>query len=279
MIFFQFFFLILFSLNAYAYQYELTVCAIFQNDAPYLKEWIEHHRKQGVQFFWLYNNESTDNFREVLKPYIKKKIVKLIEWPGIANKEVNWNTLQCNAYNDCLRHCKKKTKWCAIIDTDEFLFCPDGTLLTKALESYEKFGGVGVNWVMYGTSGVERILPHEKMVDKLIFRSALENSINLHIKTIVRPSRVINCPNPHFCLYQPNGLGAVTENKIPVEGPFTEFNSVNKFRINHYWSRDKEFFHSIKLSRQLMQGVNVDAVIQSETELNGVYDPILSHSL
>ena len=39
----------------------LAVCAIYRNEAPYLREWIEFHRLVGVERFFLYNNESTDD--------------------------------------------------------------------------------------------------------------------------------------------------------------------------------------------------------------------------
>lgn len=260
----------------HAYQYEVSVCAIFQDEAPYLKEWIEHHEEQGVQHFWLYNNNSTDNYREVLQPYINKQLVELIEWPQETKNIHDWNHVQCIAYTDCIQQSKDTTKWCAFIDIDEFLFCPTKTSLEEALVSYEKFGGVGVNWVTYGTSNVEKIMPYEKLVDKLVYRANLNNPHCLHIKTIAQPSRVIGCVNPHYFFYTPNQPAAVTENKEPVHGPFTAFNSVEKFRINHYWSKDKHFFYNNKLPRQCKWGINSSNAIRCESELNEVYDPILS---
>ena len=59
----------------------LVVCAIFKQEAHYLKEWIEFHRIQGFSKFFLYNNNSNDNYLEVLQPYIDKGIVDLTEWP------------------------------------------------------------------------------------------------------------------------------------------------------------------------------------------------------
>ena len=51
-------------------KYYLAVCAIAKNEGPYFQEWIEWHRKQGVEKFYIYDNESTDCTKEVLKPYI-----------------------------------------------------------------------------------------------------------------------------------------------------------------------------------------------------------------
>ena len=37
-------------------KYKLSICAIFKNEANYLKEWIEYHRMVGVEHFYLYNS-------------------------------------------------------------------------------------------------------------------------------------------------------------------------------------------------------------------------------
>ena len=43
-------------------KYNLSICAIFKNEAKYLKEWIEYHRIFGVDHFYLYNIGSRDSF-------------------------------------------------------------------------------------------------------------------------------------------------------------------------------------------------------------------------
>src|SRR5262245_48829439 len=81
-----------------AYLYDLSFCMIFQNDAPYLKEWIEFHRLVGGQHFYLYNNLSTDNYQEVLAPYIREGIVELIDWPFPSSNFFEWDQIQVKAY-------------------------------------------------------------------------------------------------------------------------------------------------------------------------------------
>ena len=57
------------------YKYDLAVVAIMKNEGPYLKEWIEFHKLVGVQKFYLYDNESNDDSRKILEPYIKEGLV------------------------------------------------------------------------------------------------------------------------------------------------------------------------------------------------------------
>ena len=44
----------------------LSICAVYRDEAPYLREWVEFHRLVGVERFFLYNNDSVDEHREVL---------------------------------------------------------------------------------------------------------------------------------------------------------------------------------------------------------------------
>src|SRR5262245_60313739 len=48
---------------------EIAIAAIFCNEADYLKEWIEFHLMVGFDKLFLYNNNSSDNFLPILRPY------------------------------------------------------------------------------------------------------------------------------------------------------------------------------------------------------------------
>ena len=50
-------------------KHRVALCLIFKNEAPFLKEWLDYHLALGVDHFYLYNNNSDDDFREVLRPY------------------------------------------------------------------------------------------------------------------------------------------------------------------------------------------------------------------
>ena len=94
-------------------KYYLTVCAIAKNEGPYFKEWIEWHRKQGVEKFYIYDNESTDCTKEVLEPYIESGLVEYRYWPGQKQ--------QLATYDDCFERHRLEARWIAVIDLDEFI--------------------------------------------------------------------------------------------------------------------------------------------------------------
>lgn len=75
-------------------KYDISICAIFRDEADYLREWIEYHRLAGIEHFYLYNNFSKDNYLEILEPYLEKDIVTLTQWEIPRG--------QMAAYEDCV---------------------------------------------------------------------------------------------------------------------------------------------------------------------------------
>jgi len=242
--------ILLFCEAAYAktYKHEVAICAIFQNEAPYLKEWIEFHKLVGVKHFYLYNNLSTDAYKKVLGPYIKSKEVELINWEYESNNLIEWDFIQTLAYMNAIERSKGKVKWLAILDIDEFLFPVEVDTLTEFLKDYEEFAGVCANWQMYGTSDLEKILPDHLLIEDLIYKAPTDFNENRNVKSIIRPTLVHKNNNPHYCILLPNQF-QVNSDKEPFVAPFSPV-VVNKLRINHYWTRDQDFFYNVKLGRR-----------------------------
>lgn len=259
MIKFLLFFLCILSSCYGKNKYELSICCIFRDDAKYLPEWIEFHKKQGVQHFYLYDNLSSDYPKKILKPYYDD--VTLIDWPYESIGQEDWNVIQCNSYMHCVKNCH--SKWIAFLDTDEFLFCPDKTNLRRFLRHYADNGSISAYWRMYGTSNIS-VPKKEHMIDHLVYRANDDNPAHKIMKTICQRKYVENIVNPHFVILN-NG-------KIDVLLP------VNLIRINHYWSRDLNFFHNIKLPRREKWYNDRKLQIEMEKSFNEIYDPILSNS-
>lgn len=246
------FFICLFSLLFFtylqSYSYHVSACAIFQNESRFLKEWIEYHKLIGVEKFYLYNNNSSDDYKTILSPYIKKGIVELIEWPQTYQDCIQWNNVQSQAYQDALRRTRGKSKWLAIIDLDEFIVIKNAKNLRKFLKEFEDYSGVCANWQMFGTSGVEVIPRDRLMIEMLTKRAAKNHPDHIHIKSIVKPELVRTCENPHFVFYT-TGYSVTAGEHTPFIGPFAPSINTDKIQINHYWLRDQEYLKETKYSR------------------------------
>ena len=60
-------------------KYNLVAAAVFKNESHILKEWIDHYIYHGFDHIYLINDESTDNYKEIINPYIESGKVTLFE--------------------------------------------------------------------------------------------------------------------------------------------------------------------------------------------------------
>lgn len=256
------------------FKHELAICAMYNDDdLPYLNEWVEFHKLQGVGYFYMYNNGSKKNWKN------PPKNVQITHLPTVHHDQVSFVKLQGEIYSHCIKKVKNHVKWLAIIDTDEFLFSPEEGTLPEVLKAYEEYAGVVVNWMIYGTSHVKSIPLGEKLTDHLLFRAPLDYGSNLYVKSIVNPRLVKECTNPHFLYYQ-EGYFAVTENFFPHLTGNTLTHSSNRLRINHYWVRDETFLHETKIPRVNKwtgRDCKEELVEVNNTVLNSVYDDSIVH--
>jgi len=218
----------------------LSVCAIFKNEAPWLTEWLNyHHKVLGVSHFYLYNNDSSDQYEEVLKPYIDRGVVELIEWgsedPSHATvgayMDAPWSSFQLGAYNDCLKNrALGKTHWVAMIDIDEFIVPLKGVRafydLLRTAERKGK-GSIQLFWRVFGTSDIANLQKGERLTEKLIWRSQDDHPWNRHVKSIHRPEAVAFCLVHEAEKFKPPYKKKI----IPRE----------EACIHHYWSRTEQF--------------------------------------
>ena len=215
------------------YEDDLSFVAIAKNEGPYIKEWIEFHKLVGVTKFYIYDNESTDNMKEVLSDYIKSGDVVYKYYPGSAKQMV--------AYQEAINDYKDKTKYMGFIDLDEFVIPVNGTSLVSTIDDImskdEHIAGVGANWRIYGSSGfIDK--PEGLVTENYRNRATDDFSPNVHIKTICNPRQVADVPNPHFVKYK-EGVYCVNEDGQEISGPFNKNCACKRLRINHYFSKSK----------------------------------------
>lgn len=263
------------ALNAEDYQYNLAIGAIFKDEAPYLKEWIEFHKLVGVEHFYLYENGSSDDYASVLQPYIDRGEVEVVQWPYTGTSWEHWlYEVQAGAYQDCVYRTQGKVKWLAIIDIDEFLTPASSNNVLDILEEYEAFGGVGFNWKLFGHSGLWDLKPGKLLIESLVMTAVHDRPTHLGVKCIVRPERVEKCNHPHYMIYK-EGFYHVNANKEPCINSDGVTNGVyyDKLAVNHYWSRTGSYLYK-KLQRWhvFAPHINPDDWYSYVESMNALYD-------
>lgn len=216
-------------------KYYFSVCSIFKNEAPFLREFIEYHRLIGVEHMYLYNNNSSDNYLDVLDEYINDGFVSLIDWEK--------NYAQCEAYQHCYDNFRKETFWLAFIDIDEFIVPHIEIDIKMFMKRFEYFPALNLFWKMFGTGGLI-----ERDNSKLLIEQFTVSWKNLDGigKCILNTAECFLFPD--ISVHRSVGRAIVAGKLIKVP-PVTEWKNFlflpqiyeapkkNTIQLNHYWSK------------------------------------------
>lgn len=184
-----------------------------------MKEWIDHYVWQGVDHFYLINNESDDNYMDILQPYITQGRVTLYDRKGKNVQEKN--------YNDVFAHIKNETKWLIVCDLDEFIFNPKprkniGDYLIKK----DKFSCICMNWKMFGST------------DDYNHPESIRNTFIRRGKDLWSETK---------CIVKCSHTSQLRIHTHIVDGPQMTENT--DLHLNHYPIQSKEFFDKVKKTR------------------------------
>lgn len=266
-------------LCGHASAYELGIISMFCDCAPYLKEWVEYHRLVGVDHFWLYNDESKDDWEPVLKPYIQNGLVEVIPWKSCTAEEKIQKSANCwwaghrRACRDGIERAKRAgIPWVAVIDLDEFLLPMKEKTVTECLKKhFPSAAAVYVNWRIFGTSHVF-LKDGDSLLSSLTactLPSYFENKVG---KSIIRPCSVITdkIDTVHDFPLLPgatyfNGNGNVMQlAKESIDRALREY-CENYIRINHYKYRDEHYFQK-RARRDVLSNEKID-LLRKNTNL------------
>ncbi|MBQ7018791.1 MAG: glycosyltransferase family 92 protein [Bacteroidales bacterium] len=214
-------------------QFYVSACAIFKDESPFLREWIEYHKLIGIEHFYMYNNFSSDNYKQVLEPYINSGLVTLKEWP--------YECGQISAYEDCYLSCRSSTNWLTYIDIDEYI-CPYYKHSIKEwLIKYEKYPSVILYWKMFGSSGKIEHDYNQFLIEQYTNSWEKLYGVGKHImNTSYTPVKIYH----HYLFSYVNFLGfkfkmpSINEYKYFV--PYTNLHrskANHTIQLNHYWSK------------------------------------------
>jgi hypothetical protein len=265
------------------YDVYLAACAIYRNEARYLREWIEFHLLVGFERFYLYDNRSHDDHLAVLEPYMAEGTVVLESWPVPGHQL---------AYEHCLKKRREEARWIAFFDIDEFLFSPLGRPVPEVVGEFEQYPGIGVNMLPFGTTD------HKTEADGLVIenyvRRSKDEATHPGIKSIVDPAHALHSWGAHSFLYvgwntEYEGLTfeepvwalvlPVSERReqIPLRThDQTPELSYSLLRVNHYYTRSEE---TSREKQEPTPGAGMDTVNAQHDDTIQMYVPFLHESI
>ena len=211
-------------------EHYLSICCIVKDENDYLAEWLDYHRKIGVEHFYIYDNGSKKPVRDVINTLGYADFVTVTSMPG-RNRHVK-------AYQHCLDNFGYRSRWIGFIDMDEFIVPKnESASLPQLLEKYEDYGGLGLSWLIFGSNNhVDK--PAGRQLENFTRRSETSFLANRHIKSIVQPRHVKSAYKSHCFEFKP-GFSCVNEHFMPIEGALADV-SVDTIQLNHYYCRSLE---------------------------------------
>ena len=211
-------------------KYNLSVMSIFKNETMNLKIWIEHYLWQGVEHFYLIDNDSTDDPLNILQEYIDNGIVTYYFKPEKHQQPQHYRYVFDN------EGLKDKTKWLCICDLDEFFFGTQQKLV-YTINEFDNYDVIYTNSFFYGS---DNLIEHPSDIrsDIIHRQEDMENGI----KYIFKP-KCINDSSEiwiHWLVHP----GSLQKKILP-----TETIDNKKIRLNHYLIQSLEYYTKVKMTR------------------------------
>jgi hypothetical protein len=174
------------------------VATMVKNDAQSTIEWLVWHFLLGVDHALVYDNNSTDNLKNALKPFIDEGLVEYTLFPGKG--------VQAKAYTDALARARGSSiTWLAAIDVDEYIAPFKDTCIHDFLSKFhdkKEIGGIRLNWQYVNSMGKiwrwENKILDQITLDRTGFYTGRPDS---RVKTIARISRTIKFKDAHYALH------------------------------------------------------------------------------
>jgi hypothetical protein len=200
----------------------LCLLAVAKNEEMVIDEWIRHYIWQGVDHFYIIDNGSTDNMKNVLTKYIKKGILSYF-----YNEE---RYQQVKLYNQIYKpYIKNKYDWLIICDVDEYIYYRGKKVLKDYINSLDqsKISNITLNWKMFGSNG--HVTQPKSIRTSFVTR---KEELHKNVKSIINISVT---PNVDI------------HNHIHTSGK--GINNPKELALNHYPLMSQEYYTKIKMTR------------------------------
>jgi hypothetical protein len=234
-----------------------------KNDNSYLDEWVDHYLKIGFDHVVIYDNISTD---PVLPKWGDKVSIFLDKNEFRVFPPFNTHDFIINLLHPV---------WLLHVDIDEFLILYKHKQVNDFLKRYINYGGVVINWSIYGSSGyIKR--PEGLVKDNYVYRTSCdyagEEGGNCIGKVAINTKYFKGIINPHYAISTRN----IVNEKFEKTLDGVTKSSYEYCRLNHYYTRSQEEWEQ-KVNRgngNYFQKRNLRE-IENIDKYSTIYDPVL----
>ena len=200
-----------------------------KNEARFLPELLAHHYSLGVEHFYLYDNNSTDDIRGVLRPFFERGLVTVIEWPTIPASP--------GCYQHFFTHFAADSRWVAFLDADEFLIESEEGEIVRFLKTHASWPAIAINWKYFGSSF------HQTIPEGLVMSNftSCDAQMSSHFKVIARPDKIISYYNSHNFIYKFLDVARDTDGRPALGSVLSKFRTQpSNIWLHHYVYRSRQ---------------------------------------
>jgi hypothetical protein len=201
----------------------IVVCAVLQDAAPGLLEWIAFHRLIGVDRFVLYDLGSTDGADRLIARSRFNHQATVIDWSHNDGPEA--------AYADFVANHANHFTWAAVIAQDEFLHPLETDTIRSLLPRYDGFAAVLLQRLTFVASD-HQARPGQLVIGNHTNRVPADSPLNDALPTLLRTTDLQGAgatPGPALLANMCNARGE----RVPAEGLATTCDDVmvvNRYR-------------------------------------------------
>ena len=221
---------------------KVCLCTIGKLENLYVREYISHYIKYGVDKIFIYDNNDLngERFENVINDYIENDIVEIINYRGLIKS-------QLKAYQQCLNSNYDKYNWLIFYDMDEFIFLKNFSNIKNYLsqERFNKCESVQLIMVFHNDNDL-LYWDNRTLFER--FNKTIKNNRLAPFKTILKG----NIKTKISCVHNINY-------KLKSCNSFGEFNNKEKFAtfskkpdnifyyIDHFcYKSTEEFINKLK---------------------------------
>ena len=216
----------------------VCVCTLGRNENRYIREYVQHYEKYGVDKIFLYDNNKEDGekFEDVINDYIEKGFVEIINWRGIPNPVFR-------VMQDCYDNNNKNYTWLIFYELDEFINLHNYTNIKIFLNQskFDKCEVIHLNIINHSDN--EKLhYENKSLAERFPAIVPLEHS-QISVKSILKGNltdvQITWMHNINDYLKACNGFGR--------ESDLENGNDFIYYVIDHYYSKStEEFINKIK---------------------------------
>jgi len=196
------------------------IATMVRDDNDYLDEWVRYHLAIGFEHIVMYDHKSIVPVKN--------------QWGDKVTVIRDDRDLPFSEYRHLSTFRDYDAYWKLCMDVDEFVVLLKHKDIRDLLVDYEEYGGLGIPWSMYGSSGHIK-QPEGSVLDNYTWRT-LDTPAKQYVKTIANSQFFRDMSDPHFvCSTRP----IVNEAFEPFAGSLAS-SPRQICKLNHYFTRSYE---------------------------------------